>query len=51
MSVPTANSGTSNDSYVEMVAVSNKVTFVDGAEAPLHAHLALTGGVSEMRVQ
>ena len=40
-----------NDSYVEMVAVSNKVTFVDGAEAPLHVHLALTGDASEMRVQ
>ena len=40
-----------NDSYVELVAVSNKVTFVDGIEAPLHAHLALTGHASEMRLQ
>ena len=40
-----------NDSYVELVAVSNKVTFVDGVEAPLHAHLALTGRASEMRLQ
>ena len=36
---------------MEFVAVSNKVTFVDGAKAPLHAHLALTGDASEMRVQ
>ena len=34
----------------ELVAVSNKVTFNDGAKAPLHAHLALTGDASEMRV-
>ena len=40
-----------NDTYVELVAVSNKVNFVDGAEAPLHGHLALTGDASEMRVQ
>ena len=41
-----------DDTYVELiVAVSNKVTFVDGAEAPLHGHLALTGDASEMRVQ
>ena len=35
----------------ELVAVSNKVTFIDGGEAPLHAHLAMTGDASEMRVQ
>ena len=40
-----------NDTYVELVAISNKVTFVDGAKAPLHAHLALTGDAAEMRVQ
>ena len=40
-----------NDTYVELVAVSNKVTFIDGGEAPLHAHLAMTGDASEMRVQ
>ena len=40
-----------NDSYVELVAISNKVSFVDGAEAPLHIHLALTGDPSEMRLQ
>ena len=40
-----------NDSYVELIAVSNKVSFVDGAEAPLHIHLALTGDPSEMRLQ
>ena len=40
-----------NDTYVELVAVSNMVTFIDGAEAPLHGHLALTGDASEMRVQ
>ena len=40
-----------NDTFVELVAVSNKLNFVDGAEAPLHGHLALTGDASEMRVQ
>ena len=35
----------------ELVAASDKVTFVDGAKAPLHAHLAVTGDASEMRVQ
>ncbi len=40
-----------NATYVELVATSNKVTFVNGAKAPLHAHLALTGDASEMRVQ
>ena len=35
---------------MELVAVSNQITFVDGAKAPLHAHLALTGNASEMRV-
>ena len=40
-----------NDTYVELIAVSNKVNFVDGAEAPLHGHLALTRDASEMRVQ
>ena len=40
-----------NDTYVELVAISNKVTFIDGAKAPLHAHLALTGDATEMRVQ
>ena len=39
-----------NASSVELVAVSNKVTFVDGSEAPLHGHLALTGDASEMRL-
>ena len=41
----------SNNTYIELVATSNKVTFVDGAKAPLHAHLAVTGDASEMRVQ
>ena len=36
---------------MELVAVSNKITFVDGDKNPLHAHLALTGDASEMRVQ
>ncbi len=40
-----------NNTYVELVAISNKVTFVNGAKAPLHAHLALTSDASEMRVQ
>ena len=40
-----------NDTYVELVAVSNKVNFIDGAEAPLHGHLSLMGDASEMRVQ
>jgi hypothetical protein len=35
----------------KLVAATDKVTFVDGAKAPLHAHLALTGDASEMRVQ
>ena len=35
----------------ELAAASDKVTFVDGAKAPLHAHLALTGDAAEMRVQ
>ena len=40
-----------NDSYVELVAVSDNVNFVDSAEAPLHGHLSLTGDASKMRVQ
>ena len=40
-----------NDTYVELLAVSNKVTFVDSTEAPLHGHLALTGDGSQIRVQ
>ena len=40
-----------NDPYVELIAVSNKVSFVDGGEVPLHIHLALTGDPSEMRLQ
>ena len=35
----------------ELVAASDEVTFADGAKAPLHAHLAVTSDVSEMRVQ
>lgn len=39
-----------NDSYTELIAVSNKVTFVDGNAAPLQGHLALTGDPTQMRV-
>ena len=39
-----------NDTYTELMAVSNKVTFINGIEAPLHGHLALTGDPTEMRV-
>lgn len=35
----------------ELLAVSEVVSFVGGAKAPLHAHLALTGRSTEMRVQ
>lgn len=35
----------------ELLAVSGVVGFVGGAKAPLHAHLALTGRSTEMRVQ
>ena len=39
-----------NDTYTELIAKSNRVQFVDGKEAPLHGHLALTGDSTQMRV-
>ena len=36
--------------YTELIAVSNRVQFASGKEAPLHGHLALTGDSSSMRV-
>lgn len=40
-----------NDTYTEILAVSNRVTFTNGREAPLQGHLSLTGDPTEMRVQ
>ena len=34
----------------ELLAISNKVSFVNGKEATLHGHLALTGKATQMRV-
>lgn len=35
----------------DLLAVSNRVEFVGGSHAPLHAHLALTSNPTQMRVQ
>ncbi len=40
-----------NNTYTELLAVANRVTFTDGAAAPLQGHLSLTGDPTEMRVQ
>ena len=40
-----------NDTQVELVAVSNKVNFVGGREAPLQGHLALTANPTQMRIR
>ena len=39
-----------NDTYTELLAISNKVSFVNGRETPLQGHLALTGDATQMRV-
>ena len=39
-----------NGTHVELVAVSNKVKFIGGREAPLQGHLALTANPTQMRV-
>ena len=39
-----------NDTYDELVAVSNKVSFEGGKGIPLQGHLALTSDVTQMRV-
>ena len=39
-----------NDTYDELVAVSNEVSFKGGKDAPLQGHLALTGDATQMRV-
>lgn len=39
-----------NDTYTELVTVSNNVSFEGGGDAPLQGHLALTGQATEMRV-
>ena len=40
----------SNEHKSKLLAVSNKVNFVNGKEATLHGHLALTGKATQMRV-
>lgn len=40
----------SSEHKSELLAVSNKVSFVNGKEATLHGHLALTGKATQMRV-
>ena len=39
-----------NDTYDELVAVSNRVTFEGGKHIPLQGHLALTGDSTQMRI-
>lgn len=39
-----------NDTYTELMAISKRVQFVSGKEAPLHGHLALTGVPTQMQV-
>ena len=39
-----------NNQYTDLVAISNKVSFIGGKAAPLQGHLALTGDPTQMRV-